>query len=71
MGKKAKMIKKLTKGNKVLLAALTGAAAGIALAGILGSEKAKELLSSVEGNIADFGNRLANGTHREPSKVSR
>lgn len=71
MGKKTKAIKKFAKGNKVLLAALSGVAAGVALAGLLGSEKAKQLLESVEGNISDFGNRISNGMQKESANFPR
>lgn len=71
MGKKKSFYKKFAKKNKIVLAALSGAAAGIALASVLGTEKAKEMLQSVEGNMKDFGNRLVNGLQKEESEFSR
>jgi len=56
----AKAIKKFRKHNKVMLAAIGGAAAGIAISGIFGTQKAKELLDNVEKGITDFGNKMAN-----------
>jgi hypothetical protein len=61
---KIKMFKKFAKGNAVLLAGLGGVAAGVALAGLLGSEKAKQLVQSVQDNVSDFGNQLANGLRK-------
>ncbi len=67
MGKKNKKsffkkeLKTLFKGNKVLFAALGGAATGIAIANILGTGKAKEVLHAVENSIADATNRISNG----------
>jgi hypothetical protein len=56
-----KEIKKLLKGNKVLFAALGGAAAGITIAGIFGTEKGKEILDTVEDSIAKNADRISNG----------
>jgi hypothetical protein len=56
----AKALRKFRKNNKVMLAAIGGAAAGIAISGIFGTEKAKELLDSVEKGITDFGNKMTN-----------
>jgi hypothetical protein len=67
MGKKNKKsfykreLKPLFKGNKVLFAALGGAATGIAIANILGTEKAKEILHTVENSISDATDRISNG----------
>ena len=65
MSKKNRKIKKelknLLKGNKVLFAALGGAAAGLSLAGIFGTEKGKEILDTVEDSIAKTADRISNG----------
>ena len=67
MGKKNKKsffkkeLKTLFKGNKVLFAALGGAATGIAIANILGTEKANEILHTVENSISDATDRISNG----------
>lgn len=75
MGKKSKKLKKTVraalKGNKVLFAALGGAAAGLTLAGILGSERGKEILNTFEDSISTAADRIANGSFRkhEPQKA--
>ena len=53
-----KELKPAIKNNKLLFAALGGVASGIALAGILGSEKAKAILETVENTISDVGHRI-------------
>jgi hypothetical protein len=82
MGKKGKkksfwkkQLKPFVKNNNVLLAALGGAAAGISIAGILGTEKAKQIISSIEDNVKDFKTKVANefehvanGKHDKPEK---
>ena len=64
MGKKKsyykKQLKSFFKGNRVILAALGGVAAGISIAGILGTEKAQQMLHAVEGNLKDFSDKVAN-----------
>ena len=68
MSKKNKKIKKevksLLKGNKILFAALGGAAAGLTLAGIFGAEKGKEILDTVEDSIAKTADRISNGNFK-------
>ncbi len=49
------------KENRVLLAALSGAAAGIALSVVLGTEKATQVLNSLEGNVKGLTTKLENG----------
>lgn len=71
MGKKKKIKKELktfVKSNKVLIAAFGGAAAGLTLAGILGSEKGKEILDTVENAIVDTADRITNGAIRTPKR---
>jgi hypothetical protein len=70
MGKKKNSYKTFVKKNKVMLAAMGGVATGIALAGVLGSEKAKALLQSVEGNVKEFSNKIANGMQSDASSAS-
>jgi hypothetical protein len=74
MGKKnkttAKLVRKFAKSNKLALAALGGVATGIAVAGILGNEKAKELLNSVEGGLREFGNKVSNGLQQQPGTTT-
>ena len=74
MGKKSKKnklkkdVRAVLKGNKVLFAALGGAAAGLTLAGIFGSEKGKEILNAVEDSIETTAERISNGTFRSEVK---
>ncbi|MEJ7644542.1 MAG: hypothetical protein WKF87_08090 [Chryseolinea sp.] len=53
-----KEFKPVIKSNKLLFAALGGAASGIALAGILGSDKAKAILETIENTISEVGDRI-------------
>lgn len=71
MGKKGKksfykkQLKPLIKQNKVALAALGGAITGIAIANILGSEKAQQIVDTIEGSVKNFGEKLKNGYARK------
>jgi hypothetical protein len=66
MGKKGKksfykkQLKPLVKQNKVLLAALGGVATGITIAGILGTEKAKQLVDTIEDSVKTFTEKIKN-----------
>ena len=60
-----KRLKPFLKDNRTLLAVLSGVASGIAIAGILGTEKAKEILQSVEDNVKDFNAKVSNGIQKE------
>lgn len=79
MGKKKKksLYKKLVKGNKVMIAALTGVAAGVTLSNILGTEKAKQILHTVEDSIENFAGKISdsvsgkNSSKRTPSLENR
>ena len=74
MGKKnkksfyKKQLKPFVKGNKILLAALGGAAAGITLANIMGTEKAQQILHTVEGSMSDFTHKVAKGISGNANK---
>jgi hypothetical protein len=62
-GKKSfykKQLKPLVKQNKVLLAALGGVATGITIAGILGTEKAKQLVDTIEDSVKTFTDKIKN-----------
>lgn len=61
-----KQLKPFLNSNKVILAALTGAATGIAIAGLLGTEKAKELVHTVEDSMNNFAQKVKG----EVSKVT-
>ena len=69
MGKKKsfykKQLKPFLKSNRTLVAVLSGVASGIAIAGIFGTEKAKEILQSVEDNVKDLNKKVANGIQKE------
>ena len=69
MGKKKSFYKKelkpFIKSNRTLLTLLAGVTSGIAIAGILGTEKAKEIVQSVEDNVKDLSNKVANGLQKE------
>ena len=64
MGKKGKKsfykkrLKPLVKQNRVLLAALGGVATGITIAGILGTEKAKEIVNTIEDSVKAFSDKV-------------
>ena len=82
MGKKKKnsykkQLRKFMKSNRVILAALTGAATGIAIAGILGTERAKEIVNTVEASFREMAggekprrNSYQNTGARESKKES-
>lgn len=65
MGKKNKSgingLSKFAMNNKVVLAALGGAAVGVAIARLLGTEKAAEILKTVENKVREFGNKVTAG----------
>lgn len=67
MGKKGKksfykkQFKPFIKQNQVMLAALGGAVTGIAIANILGTEKAQQIVNTIEGSVKSFSERLKNG----------
>lgn len=75
MGKKnkksfyKKQLKPFLKGNRVLIAALGGAAAGITLANILGTEKAQNILNTVEGSISEFTDKVSKGLTGKDNKL--
>jgi hypothetical protein len=62
-----KLFKRLAKRNRLLLAAIGGAADGIAISAIMGSDKAKQILQTVEDNVKGFNAKFQNGTHKESS----
>jgi hypothetical protein len=68
MGKKKtirKALRKYVRKNKVMFAALGGAAAGITVAGIVGTQKAEDILKSVENGVKDFQNTVVEGERPE------
>jgi len=65
-----KQLKPFLKGNRVLIAALGGAAAGITLSNILGTERAQNVLHTVENSIQEFSDKVA-GTSRGGKQNAR
>lgn len=55
-----KNVKPLISGNQILLAGLAGAATGIALANILGGERAKQIVDHIGNSVKDFSEKLKN-----------
>jgi hypothetical protein len=68
MGKKKKSalkyFSKFGKNNKVMWAAISGAAAGIAIARVLGTQKAADILQAAETSIKDFSNKVTEGLNQ-------
>jgi hypothetical protein len=58
-------VKPVISDNKILLAALGGVAAGITLAGILGTEKAKQIVQTVEDSVKDFTQKFGSESGSE------
>ena len=62
MGKKSKkqaykkIVGKFVSKNRVMLAALAGAATGITMSGLLGTEKAKKMIDGIEDSVKTFVN---------------
>ena len=54
-------IKNFAVKNRVVLAALGGAAAGVAISRLLGTEKAAEILNTVGSNVREFGHKVSAG----------
>jgi hypothetical protein len=59
MGKKEKKsykkaIGSFVRNNRVMLAAIAGAATGVTLTSLLGTEKAKRVINGVEESVKDF-----------------
>ena len=69
MGKKKSFYKRevrpFLKGNRTILSVLAGITSGIAIAGILGTEKAKQIVQSVEDNIKDLNKKVDIGKYKE------
>jgi hypothetical protein len=64
-----KGIKNFASKNKVMLAAIGGAAAGVAITRILGTEKATEILNTVENKVREYNNKISAGLqNHEPMK---
>ncbi len=70
MGKKNKSffkqnVKPFLSDNRLLLTALGGVAVGISLANILGSDKAKQLVDTMESSVKDFTNKIKSSLTEE------
>lgn len=64
----AKNLKPMLNDNKVLIAAIGGIAAGISIAAIFGTEKAKQIVETVENSVKDFTGKLSNSFASEETK---
>lgn len=76
MGKKSKKfakkaLKSFVKGNKIFLAALGGAAAGITLASIVGTEKAQQMVRTIENSVASISDKVRNGLGSQPESSDK
>ena len=73
MGKKSKksfykrQIRPFIKNNRVMLAALGGTVAGLTLSNILGTEKAQQILHTVEDSVSNFKDKVMKGLTGEPA----
>ena len=54
-----KGIKKFASNNKVMLAAVGGAAAGVAITRLLATEKAGEIMNTVEKKVREYANKVS------------
>ena len=74
MGKKnkseSKGIKKFASNNKVMLAAVGGVAAGVAITRLLATEKAAEIMNTVESKVREFSDKVTAG-HRNHEPVNQ
>jgi hypothetical protein len=66
MGKKSKKyarkaLKSFAKSNRIFLAALGGVAAGVTLSGIVGTEKAQQMVRAVENSVASISEKVKSG----------
>jgi hypothetical protein len=74
LGKKSffkSRMKPFFKSNRIVLAAIAGAAAGVVITRVLGSEKARQVLSSMEGNLRGLGHKFMNGTKEAALKMQK
>jgi hypothetical protein len=65
-----KLFKKFMKSNRVLLAALSGTAAGIAIASIIGTEKAKQIMDTIDDSVNGFKDKISNNKRPNAEKAS-
>jgi hypothetical protein len=76
MGKKKKRFLKgggvnsFISENQVLLAALGGFAAGISIASILGTDKARQILNTVNDSVNEFSSRVKHTVEHEKPEES-
>lgn len=57
------------KSNRVVLVAIAGAAVGAIIIRTLGSERAKEVMQAMEGNIKTLGQKIMDGKDAALLKV--
>jgi hypothetical protein len=65
-----KLFKKFAKNNKLMMAALGGAVTGITLSTILGSDKARQIVNTIDEGINNFSGTLAKGMKKLDDKVA-
>lgn len=53
-------IKSFISDNKIMIAAIGGITVGLAVASLLGNERAREILRSVGSSIADMSGKFVN-----------
>ena len=66
-----KSIQPFLSDNRVLVAALGGAAAGISLAGLLGTEKAKQIIDQVGDAARNISNRITDSVDFSQEKFDK
>jgi hypothetical protein len=76
MGKKKKSfykknLKPFVSDNKLFLAALGGMAAGISIANILGTEKAQQIVDTIEDSVKNLTQKLQGEPVDEPESTIR
>lgn len=60
-----KNIKPFLNDNRILLTAIGGIAVGISLANILGSDKAKQIVETLESSVKEFTDKMKNNLTAE------
>jgi hypothetical protein len=66
MNKSMRTLRKFGRSNKVVLAVIGGAIAGIAISRVFRTERAGALLTKVQKGIAGFSAKVADRAHRQP-----
>jgi hypothetical protein len=64
-------LRSFLKSNRIVLAAIAGAAAGIVITRMAGSEKAKEMFQAMEGSVKNLSHKLMTGKHEAMLKMQK